>query len=485
MKNFKFELQKNEYSLEINNCIDYKIAGALSIFEKEYFKYYCAFWTIYRNWLKISEDEIRERICKIFGFEIVSESIANDDIIKKIEKSIDHEEPILLFVCSSTLFFSVMFKEDISNFLGHVLLITGYDDLRKLVFIRENSINKELMNLYVKANPLFQYQLTYDMIINIINKNNEIINDYENLCFFKVRRRENVDLSKIKTVFYSEFSEIMKNGKDNLINEIEHIIKNKTYNKTIFDQQFHRTYINSYEPLFDVLEENKNLRENKKYIEVKSIFMQNRNKVVSMICKNAYKGVMVEIDDLNLYIEKIKYSNNDFFNYLKNFNFNLNQGNSNKNQNLLFIKGVKIITDSEKVIINNEKMSNSVLTFSANSFLKKSVLEGGTDFWISNDKNNEHWLKVIFPYSCLVNKIVIEHSKFKNSITSDFSVLISDNDTDWNEIFNVVDNQSVINNFEVANMKAKYILIKIIKPNRLLEKIAVIRKLYIYGKLEN
>ena len=66
MRKLIIENFENEYSIEINNCLDYKIAGASSDLIK-ILRIYCAQWSIYTNWSKYNNYEIQNIILQNFG----------------------------------------------------------------------------------------------------------------------------------------------------------------------------------------------------------------------------------------------------------------------------------------------------------------------------------------------------------------------------------------------------------------------------------
>ena len=115
MRKLIIENFENEYSIEINNCLDYKIAGASSVFNKEFLRIYCAQWSIYTNWSKYNNYEIQNIILQNFGLKKEKIHTKNNDLINVIKDNIDKGYPILFLVATNTLFFSISYKKMLAN----------------------------------------------------------------------------------------------------------------------------------------------------------------------------------------------------------------------------------------------------------------------------------------------------------------------------------------------------------------------------------
>ena len=475
MKNFKFNIQNKEYLLEINNCIDYKFAGASALFDKYFFKLYCAFWAYYVNWSSHSEGEnIRKKIMEKLGLELRHEKITKTNIVNTIKEKIDKGFPVLLSVCSSSLFFSIVYNNNESQYLGHILLITGYDDEKGIIYIRENSINKEVMAMLTKSNPLLQYQLTYQMLEDIIEKNSIYINDYCEKCFYYMVLKENKKLSLICLELYDVLKKCYLKFSDGLVNEIEVIIDEQKYNDKILDEQFHRSYRKSLDAIFDILEENSDNVIKQELLKIKEIYLLQRTKVINVLSRNALKNNAVNNEELMILANLLKDENNKLFTFIHDNCFFTKE---EKNQNLLFLKDTIINTDSEKIGENGE-------IFSANSFLEKQNMDSGNSFWASDEGGFIHWLVVTFAKKCNISRIIIENSKYRDAMTSDYKLFYSNTGNDWIKIADIIDNQDSVNSYIVDLRDVKCIKIEITKPNKAFKKMCIIRNLYIYGKEE-
>lgn len=208
MKRFIIDTKIQNHSLEVNNCIDFKIAGACAIFNKNFFPYYCAYWSLLKNWSDYSSDfSIRKCILNKFQIEISTLSVKKEDLIDNIINCLDNDKPVLLDVLPKTLFFSTVYKNCESNNIKHILLITGYDESRKLFYIYENSINREKFFDLLKKNPLFEYQITADMLKEIIDENCIFQKNFLKDCVFYLRKKCDILDSELSNMLVNVFWE--------------------------------------------------------------------------------------------------------------------------------------------------------------------------------------------------------------------------------------------------------------------------------------
>lgn len=148
MKVLNIDYQIEIYSVEVNNCIDYNIAGAVSFFKKDFFQLYCGFWRLFSSFYNCNYDEIRNKILNIFELGLSTTTVSDSgELISLIKQKINDKNPVLVNVPNSVLFYSIMYKNPNINKLNHSFIINGYDDEREVFYIRENSINTELLSI--------------------------------------------------------------------------------------------------------------------------------------------------------------------------------------------------------------------------------------------------------------------------------------------------------------------------------------------------
>lgn len=471
MKRFIIDTRIQNYSLEINNCIDYKIAGACAIFNKIFFEYYCAYWSMLKNWSNLSNNfEIREHILAIFKIEILIISSENENIINEIIRCLDSNRPVLLIVTPNTLFFSVVYKNQESNNIKHLLLITGYDKDKDLFYIYENSINKDSFFSLFKTNPLFEYQITKNMLYEIIDMNCCMQKDFLNNSVMCLNKNGDVSDYELSNRFINDLKKFLLSDNDNLINKLKLYIQGENLN--IYNKQFHRDYVNSIEAIFNVLCNCFDMDANE--INGYKKLITDRNKIIAFVNKKIVKKEVLELHDITRFHSVIINDKNNLYDFLIKNKKELEQI---EEFNLLYLKGTKIETDSEK-------KSNSDEVFSANVFLKKSLVNESKGSWTSGENTQQHWLKVSLTKEYEIVRIVLENSRYYEAIISDFMIFFSADNTNWTNIIEVKNNTDYINSFDIHNKKAKYIKIVVTKCSKSFEKKCIIRDLYIYGRKE-
>ena len=92
MKILNVDYQIGKYSVEVNNCIDYNIAGISSYYEKDFFELYCSFWGLFSNFLSYNQNCVRLTILNLFGLSLQNHQILDsDNLISIIQEKIDLE----------------------------------------------------------------------------------------------------------------------------------------------------------------------------------------------------------------------------------------------------------------------------------------------------------------------------------------------------------------------------------------------------------
>ncbi|NLT02215.1 MAG: hypothetical protein GXY04_06835 [Acholeplasmataceae bacterium] len=469
MRKLIIENFENEYSIEINNCLDYKIAGASSVFNKEFLRIYCAQWSIYTNWSKYNNYEIQNIILQNFGLKKEKIHTKNNDLINVIKDNIDKGYPILFLVATNTLFFSISYKKDASKYLRHNLLITGYDDEKEIIYIRENSINKDFYYKIFKSHPFMEYQLTYEMINEIYNKNYILFNEYEKNCIEIIKKNDNISSYDLKISTYNLLVELLEKKDDQLICKILNMIDNEAYDEKFLKEQYHRNYLQSIYAISIFLYNEFDINGYKG--DIFEEFLNIRQNIINAITKKVVKNSEFDKENLLKFINLLIQNNSLLLDFLK-------KQNNNKNEkiienNLLFVTGTSITTDSNMVDENG-------VEYSASCFLYKQDYIADNNYWVSKVNDNVHWLKIEFPKIYNVRKISIEYSKYINSICSDYDILYSIDGTSWNLLKSVNNNDKNINEFEFNNVILKQILIEFRKNRSYVNK-TIVRNLFIYG----
>ena len=474
MKKLIMDNFENEYSVEVNSCLDYKIAGAASIYNKDFLKIYCAQWSIYTNWSNYDNKDIQDIIlhnCGLFKKRI---SVKGNNIIDIIKKNIDNGYPILLFVATNTLYFSIVYKEETSKNIRHELLITGYDDEKEIIYIRENSINKEFYYKLLKTHPFMEYQLTYDMIKEIYNKNILIINNYQNNCLEVIEKIDNININQLKYETFKLFIKLFNNENDQLIHKIYNMIDMDSYDKRFLGEQYHRNYIQSIYAISKFLCNEFKIKLGNNIYDFFNQYLTTRLNIINLITKKVAKNNAFDKKSLLNYVELLVQNNKSLFDYIKEQEITIIERQNVNEHNLLYEVGTHILTDSHKIDDNG-------IEYSANCFLKEQNYITNNNYWLSGDNDTVHWMKVEFKKNYHINKIIIEHSKYITSITCDYDIFYSLDNSNWELLKVVQNNDKTINEFNFDNIQMKFIWIKFNKSNREYGKRTVVRNLFIYG----
>lgn len=476
MKRLNIDHHLDGYTAEINNCIDYNIAAAASYYSKEYLKIYCTHWAIIFNWNTHNSDflQIRNKILNIMGLEMKCEiGVSEDNLISIVERIVNDGYPILMNVSTSSLFYALMYNVSYVNYINHSIIISGFDELRKLIFIQENSINREIISKFTNSLPFLSYQIKYDMLVDILSNNKRIIEDYCNECLYYIKETKKKGINEINRELYRLILHSLGNNKnDNLIIELEKIVSSNCYIEESRLEQFRRTYYHSLIAVFDFIEENIIINNYSSYDALKIEYLNSRNKIINIINKNSLSKNSVDINKINILIEEIIYYNKEIYNFLQDNTSNIIYTNSN--ENLIFRDSTKIWADSTKKIDNKESFPVTNLKRNVNYNLDDCV-------WVSSNDTKEHWVMIDLSINLSISEIIIEHSIYPLNAINSFIVFSSNDNKVWNEIKHIKDNFNSVTNIKISpSIICRYIKFEIINPNSAGTFTAIIRRLYIY-----
>ena len=213
---------------------------------------------IYRKfYYPLPDNNITNVVLNTLGLQLnFNENITEENIIEQIRLHIDNNTPILLSVNHAALFYSIMYKEVNNDEINHNIVIYGYDDEKELIYIKESSINNEVLDSLCKNKVFSSYKITYDMLINFYSKTKQMIKtfDYNNYCLYYIQKVKNIDMIYLKKKIISQFLEVLINNQDYLLNEINQLLNVGKYDSYYRNEQFRRTHYYSLIPLFDFFE---------------------------------------------------------------------------------------------------------------------------------------------------------------------------------------------------------------------------------------
>lgn len=464
MKELKIDYYTEGYSPLVNNCLDYNIAGAFSFFNKEFLSLYCSLWTLFTNYSSLNNEEIRKEISNLLGLRIEScDIVQKNNIINIIKHHIDNNEPLILNTNTALLFYSSMYKENTINIVNHSIIIYGYDDEKELIKIKENSINSELLRLLLKSQPFSSYQITYEMITNIIN---DTIKYLENNNILKyIKYQESISLTELKIKIINTLKNMLLEDGDYIINKIINGNKHNNVDTFFVQEEFYRSYLHSFNPLLDFIADYYNINNTNEYKEIKNSFINERYKVFLVLTKNAYKqNLWKKVDKITL-ISSLKMQNQRLLNFIIN-----HEHQTNCDFNLL--SNVKIKADS--------KFDDM---FSVKNVFKDEIINDNLCFWKSSNFFKKHWIIIEFENFIEIGKILIENRSHNLYITRSYDIYVYQENGKEILLKKIQNNNQIINEIILAqNLKINKIKILINIPNSGIDFAARLKRIRIYKK---
>lgn len=461
----KIDYHLDGYSVEVNNCLIYNLAGAVSYYDKKYLLIYCAFWGLYSNWVfKNDEDKIKIEILKKLGLQSCKvNKVSVFSFINTICNILKRENPIIFYVSSSTIYYLNSYKQEM-NYINHSIIIDEIDEKLKICHVRENSINKEMITMLTNIQPFSDYIISFSQLKKFYKNNRKLFGiDYNNYCLEFIDKTEDRSLEYISQSFVNDFIRYFKKENDILLDLLDEIEETNFISDMIFNEQIHRTIIHAMKPMLDFLGECYilNIEE---YLYVKNEFINSRNLILKNLCKQKQKGNSVDINKIKELKEKIALCYEDIFRLITNAQYN-NKFNLMKN----YVKD--IFCDSENSLFPIKNLLN----------IDDFCVENSV--WKSDDKTEKHWILIELKSLCMISDIIIEHGHYENTITNSFAVYYFNDTNDCVRIESITDNYSVISHIKCNNINTNKIKILIDIPNCKNNFIAIIRRIKIIGEI--
>lgn len=462
-----------DYSIEVNNCIDYKFAAACSVYNDEFLELYCAYWSVYNNWkiLKNNDNAIFY-ILENLGLKCHVENLNNGNLIERIKSSINKGRPVVFFVSPSTLFFSIVYRNSESNKLSHALLITGYDDEKRIIYFRENSINKDVFFNVFKTHPFLEYQMTFEMLEHIYQVNSTTFENYNNSCFFSIEKKQNKDIFDIKKKLIDLVLNSITNKQDILVSLIRNIISKNEYGDIFLKEQTRRNHLNSLNSIFRLINNFYEDRIDYEWKNIVKVYIESRKDIFNQITKFSFKKNKIMSNELEKYIETLEGNNLMLYNHLSKMS--KNYFDKIREYSLLMKKGTKIYLCSDLT-------PDYVLLYSSEDLIKLETSTFDSYFFISKEKTKEYNIKIELENISLITCLIIEHSKYIESMIDNYTLLSSVDGKNWEKVLNVSDNENQITKHGFTKLFAKYLIIKIEKPNKNYNNLCVVKNIKLYG----
>ena len=186
-------------------------------YQKEMYSYYLTIRVINKNWGSESPDwsEDARTGLSFLGLSFdMSYSTTWDNFLKIVKAAIDEGYPVVVPVSYHKLFYYLAVDDE----CPHILMISGYDDERKLLFIVDCNMVEHGLSLYSKEYTLYQLPLTYNIFREIWEGSHEFFKR-KSIPFygksFTVKKqscvKENIDIKHVLTKsFIPDDSAIVK-----------------------------------------------------------------------------------------------------------------------------------------------------------------------------------------------------------------------------------------------------------------------------------
>ncbi|GEM_PF-2397508 len=206
------------------NCVDNPFAAASGYYNIDNYYYYCFYNIALYNWGKNSEEhcsdieqlllegmgvriansignnndifKVQESILKKLGLGIVFNKADNiEEFLEFIKNGINRNYPLIMLPINDTLFYYYQYMTE--NYNSHALIISGYDEERKLILIQDSLFDRELSKKAFKGEPFYKLFLKEEELKKIwsitheyYEKNNSSLYNKELLSLEKVSKPE-------------------------------------------------------------------------------------------------------------------------------------------------------------------------------------------------------------------------------------------------------------------------------------------------------
>lgn len=456
----------NGFTVNQYDCITLAIAAILTHYNPQYYDCFLGYSSINSNWdkqdnynfIKRTNDTLKYVCTNITA---VSEAKTEFEFLKSIKDSIDSDTPLLMMPLYNTVFYSFFYLSE-DKWMRHGLIISGYDEEKNVVFLRENIHLTEHNNISTNGTPFYTFQLRTDLLYEIYKNSIEQLDDGNKDILFKISQMKTeclynqeilkkvlchfscVDLSinNQLVLFINEFNSKLKAGE----------LKNET--TPIF---IRRGFINSLAALIRVFKDfvlSLSIEPDMSdaMINEANNFMRARETVVNKL----FKLVLSDkpLIDVQFYTQSVVKADTDFQDCVRQALSILSIGE----KRIDYAKGCKAFADSERrfpFYYAAEHATNGDWTN-----------DNETNCWFSTGYQPEHWWKVDLGQERLIDKIVLRHFKgiVGNACLVDYTIKASLDDINYFEIVSQKDNTCLITEYSFKPTLCRYLLVDISKP---------------------
>ena len=430
------------------DCIEMPIAYIASKYHTENFYYYIFASHVDRVWRdEYNGERFTESNNKILNeFSLSMNAVeynGRDDLLEKMKKSIDEENPVFLLFD----YYEMFYEEDHykRNHIPHGVVLSAYDDERE-VFILQESAHMRFTSLY----PL---QLTYDMVFKILQGTKQLIekrNYFESSVYFFEPMKNRGGFSSID--FLKKYIEKINTNNNSLKEEIRNLDW-EYLDRPEGMAGFKRRFSTSNKVFFDFFERILKIEDielSQEYDKVKNEYLNFYEMLTLKTIRSHIKRGKVESEQINQYIKEIDELDNHLYKAL----IKILQGKEGHKNYALS----SIVTASSESVWRNQNFSVKRLIDGERDTIKLSSM------WSNALWDTEPWVEFELTQKANIQKIIMYHAN--GYPVCDYIIEASNNEKNWISLKTVENNTEEITTDYIDGNGYKYYRLRFIKPSQ-------------------
>ena len=206
IKELKLDYNQDGYDIMHTSCIDNALASAAGYYKRDLYFMYCFYFCVEHNWGDISSKDvfvISQKILNTLGLRIYAIPVeSHPDFIRMVKPYISRGTPLVFFPQKKACFFSSDYKTGMGGIQAE--LITGYDDNRSLVVIRDALLDPAAFS-DSRGAGLSRLQLPAQFIekiyLDTLASYSEHHSERRNRLLLSVERQSNTPLPSLNSLY--------------------------------------------------------------------------------------------------------------------------------------------------------------------------------------------------------------------------------------------------------------------------------------------
>lgn len=313
------------YNTDYIRCYDLGTAVLAAQIEQKYYWYYCFICACEQLWGTLDEElgivDWLKHVLNYFGMYLIENKFADENELHLcIKDRIDEGKPLLIFFQHSSRFYHKNYMKNNTGFSE--IILSGYDDERKLTVIQDMYLTKWDMNPYFRGSVFGKLFIKNELLnefwkLSIEDFKNENLDFWKNIYHIEKQFVGEIESSK-DLVFYLLK---MKKRKKNLIITIDKFdSKLAEYSsRKGFANNLILRYIKPLSVVFEILERffsENGYEELHKWKRFTDTFIRERMGIVMFMSKKALQDFYIEPDKKEKMIAKILKQEEDLFDFV-------------------------------------------------------------------------------------------------------------------------------------------------------------------------